>query len=89
MSHFGKKARQNRHQHVIVVSHTFRLLHALATVRNLVENLPPGINQVRLEIRNHFSSHYLAFNETVSLKLISGERQIKIIPIFNSDLEQF
>ena len=137
MSHFGKKARDQYFYdemlvaemvktvtnmlHVIVISHTFRLQHALATVGIL----PPGnhlinslsafnqlsrfqsiafsitviiwfdlesciwINQVRLEIRNHFSSHYLAFNETVSLKLISGERQIKIIPIFNSDLEQF
>ena len=39
-------------------------------------------------MRNHNSNHDLAFNETVSLKLISGERQIKMIPILDSDLEK-
>ena len=40
-------------------------------------------------MRNHNSNHDLAFDETVSLKLINGERQIKMIPILDSDLEKF
>ena len=61
----------------------FRKLFPKSMISNEIWNF------VRLETGNHYTSHDLAFDETVSLKLISGERQIKIIPIFNSDLEQF